>query len=62
MSIQRKNIADLEKEITQALIRSAQLAREDAIKHDTSIVIMVEGKVVEVTAEELKKAGCAGKS
>lgn len=44
-----------EQEISAALLRSAQLAREEAIKHGTGIVVWADGKVVEITADALKK-------
>lgn len=44
-----------EQEISAALLRSAQLAREEAINHGTGIVVWVDGKVVEITADALKK-------
>lgn len=44
-----------EQEISAALLRSTQLAREEAIKHDTGIMVSIDGKVVEITANELKK-------
>jgi hypothetical protein len=55
MSAQTNSFISLEQEITAALHRSAQLAREDAIKHGTGIVVQIDGKVVEITTEELKK-------
>lgn len=55
MSVQPKSSRFLEQEITAALHRSAQLAREEAIHHGTGIVVSRDGKVVEITAEELKK-------
>lgn len=44
-----------EQEISAALLRSAQLAREEAIKHGTGIAVWIDGKLVEITADELKK-------
>jgi hypothetical protein len=55
MSTNSNNISFSEQEITAALHRSAQLAREDGIKHGTGIIVSIDGKVVEITAEELKK-------
>lgn len=55
MSAQTNSFISLEQEIIAALHRSAQLAREDAIKHGTGIVVQIDGKVVEITTEELKK-------
>ncbi|WP_185265841.1 hypothetical protein [Halopseudomonas xiamenensis] len=55
MSAQRENATTFEQEISAALLRSAQLAREEAIKHGTGIVVQIDGKVVEIPAEELKK-------
>lgn len=55
MSIKSQSLYEFERQITEALHRSAQLARADAIKHGTGIVIEMDGKVVEITADELKK-------
>ena len=44
-----------EQTITAALRRSAELAREDAIKYGTGIVVSIDGKVTEITADELKQ-------
>tara|TARA_R110001606_G_scaffold399223_1_gene582513 strand:- start:8525 stop:8710 length:186 start_codon:yes stop_codon:yes gene_type:complete len=55
MSVQTNNFGSLEQEITAALHRSAQLAREEAIKYGTGIVVQIDGKVVEISTEELKK-------
>ena len=38
-----------------ALRRAAQLARKTAIQTNTSIIIMQDGKIVHVTAQELRK-------
>lgn len=39
-----------------ALRRAAQLARKTAIQTDTSIIVVREGKMVRITAEELRQA------
>lgn len=39
-----------------ALRRAAQLARKTAIQTDTSITVVREGKMVRITAEELRQA------
>lgn len=44
-----------EQQVFAALQRSAELAREDAIKTDTAIVVKLDGEVVEISAAELKK-------
>lgn len=44
-----------EQQVFAALQRSAELAREDAIKTDTAIVVKLGGEVVEISAAELKK-------
>lgn len=62
MSIPTDLQSDFAKEISEALTRSAQLAREDAIKHGTSLVFWKDGKIVEVTAEELKAQVTAEKA
>ncbi|CAM5184744.1 hypothetical protein OURE66S_02821 [Oligella ureolytica] len=54
MSIHTKSLEEFAQQMTEALTRSAQLAREDAIKHGTSLVFWKDGKIVNVTAEELK--------
>ena len=38
-----------------ALKRAAQLAREDAIKTNTGIIVSKNGKIIEITAAELKQ-------
>lgn len=55
MSIPTKTGPSFEQQVSEALTRSAQLAREEAIKHGTSIVVEVDGKIVEISAAELKK-------
>lgn len=42
-------------QVTAGLKRAAQLAREDGIKYGTGIVVMVDGKIVHISAEELKE-------
>ncbi|CAH9018291.1 hypothetical protein [Candidatus Nitrosacidococcus sp. I8] len=44
-----------EQEIHFALQCAAQLAREEAIRTNTGIVIEQEGKIIEISAAELKK-------
>jgi len=53
--IQNAKNPDLRASLT-ALRRATQLARETAIQTDTSIIVMREGKMVRITAEELRKA------
>lgn len=55
MSTLAESTMTFEQRISDALLRSAQLAREDAIKHGTGIVVEKDGKVVEITNDELKK-------
>lgn len=55
MNTQINNPKSLEQEITAALRRSAQMARNEAIKHGTGIVVQIDGKIVKIDAEELKK-------
>jgi len=43
MSIQTKTDSSFEQQVSAALTRSAQLAREDTIKHGTSIVVEIDG-------------------
>jgi hypothetical protein len=40
-----------------AIKRAAQSARELAVRTNTAIVIWRDGKIVRVTADELRKAG-----
>ncbi|MEO8006293.1 MAG: hypothetical protein ABI771_15365 [Betaproteobacteria bacterium] len=40
-----------------AMKRAAKSARELAIRTNTAIILMQDGKVVRITAEELRKAG-----
>lgn len=54
MSIE-KNTTSFEQQVSAALLQSAQLARKEGIKTGTGIVIMVDGKLVEISADELKK-------
>lgn len=55
MNMQEKHRLILEKDISAALLKSAQLAREEAIRHGTGIVVQMDGEVVEISAKELKK-------
>lgn len=55
MTDHAKSTMSFEEQVSAALLQSAQLAREDAIKYDTGLVIMVDDKLVELTAEELQK-------
>ncbi|MBS7351053.1 MAG: hypothetical protein KIG95_13045 [Comamonas sp.] len=55
MSTQTNSPKFLEQDITAALYRSAQLAREEAIRYGTGIVVNIDGKIVEISTEELKK-------
>lgn len=59
MSLQFNNLAQFEAAVSDALIRAAQLAREDAIKTNTGIVIKKNGKIVEISAAELKQQALA---
>jgi hypothetical protein len=40
-----------------AIHRAARMAREQAVRTNSSIVIMQEGKIVWISAEELRKSG-----
>lgn len=61
MSIHTSSLEEFAQQMTEALTRSAQLARGDAIKHGTSLVFWRDGKIVDVTAEELKAQAAAEK-
>ena len=41
-----------------ALRRAARAARELAVRTGTAIIVLRDGKVVRVTADELRKLGC----
>lgn len=62
MSLQFNNLAQFEAAVSDALIRAAQLAREDAIKTNTGIVIKKNGKIVEISAAELKQQALTAES
>lgn len=55
MSIQDHLSIDFEREVSAALLRAAELARDDAIKTNTGIVISQDGKVITITAEQLRQ-------
>jgi hypothetical protein len=40
-----------------AINRAAEAARELAVRTNTAIIVFRDGKIVRVTAEELRKAG-----
>lgn len=46
---------DFEKQVTAALKLSAQLAREEAIRYGTSLIVYRNNQLVEIPPEELKK-------
>jgi len=46
---------DFEREVSAALLRAAELAREEAIKTNTGIVVSQDGKVITITAEQLRE-------
>ena len=55
MSLQDHLSIDFEREVSAALLRAADLARDDAIKTNTGIVISQDGKVITITAEQLRQ-------
>ena len=55
MSLQDRLSIDFEREVSAALLRAADLARDDAIKTNTGIVISQDGKVITITAEQLRQ-------
>ena len=61
MSTQLSSLALFEAEVSAALLRSAQLAREDAIKTNTGIIVERNGKIVRVSAAELKQEALISK-
>lgn len=46
---------DFEREVSAALLRAAELAQEEAIKTNTGIVVSQDGKVITITAEQLRE-------
>ncbi len=55
MSTETNLSMDFEREVSVALLRAAELARDDAIKTDTGIVISQNGKIITITAEQLRQ-------
>ncbi len=55
MSSQADLNLDFEREVSAALLRAAELAREEAIKTNTGIVISQNGKIITLTAEQLRQ-------
>ena len=55
MSSQADLNLDFEREVSAALLRAAELARDDAIKTNTGIVISQNGKIITITAEQLRQ-------
>lgn len=54
MSNQVKKHSDFVEQVSAALIKAGELAREEAIKTNTGIVVSQNGKIVTITAAELK--------
>jgi hypothetical protein len=40
-----------------AMRRAARMAREEAVRTNTAIIVVKDGQVVRITADELRKAG-----
>lgn len=55
MSTETNLSMDFEREVSAALLRAAELAREEAIKTNTGIVVSQDGKVITITAEQLRQ-------
>ena len=55
MSSQADLNLDFEREVSAALLRAAELARDDAIKTNTGIVISRDGEIITLTAEQLRQ-------
>ncbi len=55
MSTETNLSMDFEREVSAALLRAAELARDDAIKTNTGIVVSQDGKVITITAEQLRQ-------
>lgn len=45
---------NFEKEVSKALLSSAELARQDAIRTNTGIVVSINNKIVTIPAEQLR--------
>lgn len=54
MTVLFKDFDDFERQVSAALERSAELAKDIAIKTNTGIVVSRDGKVVTITADELR--------
>lgn len=55
MSSQVNLNMDFEQAVSAALLRAAELARDDAIKTNTGIVVSQNGKIITITAEQLRQ-------
>ena len=55
MSTETNLSMDFEREVSAALLRAAELARDDAIKTNTGIVISQDGEISTITAEQLRQ-------
>ena len=55
MSTETNLSMDFEREVSAALLRAAELARDHAIKTNTGIVISQNGKIITLTAEQLRQ-------
>lgn len=53
MNNQTKKYSDFVAQVSAALIKAGELAREEAIKTNTGIVVSQNGKVVTISAAEL---------
>lgn len=51
---------DFERKVSAALLRAAELARDDAIKTNTGIVVSQNGKIITITAEQLYEKKVTG--
>ncbi len=40
-----------------AIRRAARMAREEAVRTNTEIIVMRDGKIVRITADELRRQG-----
>lgn len=54
MNKSKEIFEDFEAAVSAALDKAAELARDEAIKTNTGIVVSQNGKIVTITAEELK--------
>lgn len=58
--IQRELAQAKDKDLAASLVairRAARMAREQAVRTDTAIIVTRDGQIVRITADELRKTG-----